>query len=167
MKSWLVFFKVVYITTFINSAARKTNIRNYPKIIIRFLNIQTKNTSVIIKDFLVNQKYICVVTKDILVNQKHILVNTKNFLVNTKHTLVNIQHILVNTLLMLVNQIHILVSQKHNLVNTQHILVNTNVFYLVAPSIHGNSFTKTNTVACGILPVYARIRYLAGGGCSR
>ena len=29
MKSWLVFFKVVFITTFINSAARKTNIKNY------------------------------------------------------------------------------------------------------------------------------------------
>ena len=93
--------------------------------------------------------------------------NIKNYLniliqflnIHIKNTSINIKHFSINTK-------HFLINTKLIYINAQHFLVNTGVFYILTPAIHGNSFTKTSTVACGILPVYARIRYLAGDGYS-
>ena len=146
MKGWLILIPVVSITTFFKSAARKTNIKNYLKNLTHFLNIHIKNTSINIKRFYINTKLIYINTQRFLINTKLIYINALHFFINTKLIYINTQRIYINA---------------------QHFLVNTGVFYILTPAIHGNSFTKTSTVACGILPVYARIRYLAEGGCSR
>ena len=146
MKGWLILIPVVSITTFLKSAARKTNIKNYLKNLTHFRNIHTKITSININHFFIN-------TKHIYINAQHLLINTKLIYIDAQHFFINTKLIYINT--------------KRIYINAKHFIVNTGVLYILTPAIHGNSFTKTSTVACGILPIYARIRYLAGGGYSR
>ena len=153
MKGWLILIPVVSITTFLKSAARKTNIKNYLKNLTHFRNIHTKITSININHFFINTKLIYIDAKHFFINTKLIYINTQCFLINTKLIYINAQHFFINT--------------KRIYINAKHFIVNTGVLYILTPAIHGNSFTKTSTVACGILPIYARIRYLAGGGYSR
>jgi len=146
MKGWFILIPVVSITTFLKSAARKTNIKNYLKNLTHFRNIHTKKTSININHFFIN-------TKHIYINAQHLLINTKLIYIDAKHFFINTKLIYINT--------------QRIYINAKHFIVNTGVLYILTPAIHGNSFTKTSTVACGILPIYARIRYLAGGGYSR
>ena len=106
------------------------------------------------------KNYLNILIQFLNIHIKNTSINIKHFSINTQHFYINTQHFLVNTKLIYINTQRIYI-------NAQHFLVNTGVFYILTPAIHGNSFTKTSTVACGILPVYARIRYLAEGGCSR
>ena len=160
MKGWLILIPVISITTFLKSAARKTNIKNYLKNLTHFRNIHTKKTSININHFFINTKHIYINAQHLLINTKLIYINTQRFLINTKLIYINAQHFFINTKLIYINTQRIYINAKH-------FIVNTGVLYILTPAIHGNSFTKTSTVACGILPIYARIRYLAGGGYSR
>ena len=167
MKGWFILIPVVSITTFLKSAARKTNIKNYLKNLTHFRNIHTKKTSININHFFINTKHIYINAKHLLINTKLIYIDAQHFFINTKLIYINTQRFLINTKLIYINTLRFLINSKLIYINAKHFIVNTGVLYILTPAIHGNSFTKTSTVACGILPIYARIRYLAGGGYSR
>ena len=84
MKGWISFLKVVYITTFLNSAAGKIYAKNAPNSLLNFRYTYYKNMSACTKLFLSCTKWLLSCTKCFSVCTKWFLSCTNCFSVGTK-----------------------------------------------------------------------------------